>query len=505
MRFMLITQLQRIRHCFAVILLLIGMNPACIFAQALGLNNSSPDASAILDAVSTTKGILIPRMTGAQASTITSPATGLTVYITTTNGTFTSIGYWYYNASAWTKLLDTNAGAATTATNVVGGVAGSIPYQTGSGATSMLSLGAGGEILQAGTSAPAWTAYTAPTSVATGDVWYGSAANVLSTLAGNTTSTKKFLTQTGTGSASAAPAWGTISTSDVTGTVSVGNGGTGLTTFGGTNTVLYTSAANTLTSVAASSGAGQFLQTTTSAGAPSWLTTLGVANGGTGTTTAPTVNGIIYGGSSSAYASTAASATAGQVLATTTSGGVPTWLSLGGVATLGATTAALSGTTEQVVVTASIPANTMNVGTTFRIKASGTCTSTAANVVQFLIRVGNAATPGSGDALALNLNPTSKNSGAGIAFSAEAIITIKVTGAASTASVLGSGVITYAALSSGLNNSASLQNLVIQTTTAATSASFATTNANNIHLNVTTAAATTTLTFYDASIEVIKY
>src|SRR5437879_11868092 len=71
--------------------------------QALGLNNSSPDASAILDAVSTSKGILIPRMTGAQASLITSPATGLTVYITTTNGTFTSVRYWYYNASAWTK------------------------------------------------------------------------------------------------------------------------------------------------------------------------------------------------------------------------------------------------------------------------------------------------------------------------------------------------------------------------------------------------------------------
>jgi len=48
-----------------------------------------------------------------------------------------------------------------------------------------------------------------------GDVWYGSNANTLSALAGNTTTTKKFLTETGTGSAANAPAWSTIAQSDV--------------------------------------------------------------------------------------------------------------------------------------------------------------------------------------------------------------------------------------------------------------------------------------------------
>lgn len=56
------------------------------------------------------------------------------------------------------------------------------------------------------------------TSATLGDLRYGSGTNTLSTLPGNTTSTKKFLTQTGTGSVSAAPAWGTISYSDVSGT-----------------------------------------------------------------------------------------------------------------------------------------------------------------------------------------------------------------------------------------------------------------------------------------------
>ena len=47
-------------------------------------------------------------------------------------------------------------------------------------------------------------------SYALGDLIYASAVNVLARLAGNTSATKKWLTQTGTGSASAAPAWHTL-------------------------------------------------------------------------------------------------------------------------------------------------------------------------------------------------------------------------------------------------------------------------------------------------------
>jgi hypothetical protein len=48
-----------------------------------------------------------------------------------------------------------------------------------------------------------------------GDVLYSSAANTLAALAGNTTTTRKFLRQTGNGSASAAPAWDTLLAADV--------------------------------------------------------------------------------------------------------------------------------------------------------------------------------------------------------------------------------------------------------------------------------------------------
>lgn len=59
------------------------------------------------------------------------------------------------------------------------------------------------------------TSSTFPTSATLGDIIYGSAANVWSNLSGNTTTTKKFLTQTGDGVNSAAPGWNTIVTGDI--------------------------------------------------------------------------------------------------------------------------------------------------------------------------------------------------------------------------------------------------------------------------------------------------
>jgi len=100
---------------------------------------------------------------------------------------------------------------------------------------------------------------TGQTSYATGDTLYASATNTLSKLAGNTTTTKNFLTQTGTGAASAAPAWGTISSGDISGlgtmatqnasSVTITGGTINGVTIGGT-----TPAAGTFTTVTATSG-----------------------------------------------------------------------------------------------------------------------------------------------------------------------------------------------------------------------------------------------------------
>jgi hypothetical protein len=53
------------------------------------------------------------------------------------------------------------------------------------------------------------------TSYTLGDTLYSSATDTLAKLAGNTTTTQKFLAQTGTGTASAAPAWTALSYSSI--------------------------------------------------------------------------------------------------------------------------------------------------------------------------------------------------------------------------------------------------------------------------------------------------
>ena len=57
--------------------------------------------------------------------------------------------------------LDTNGNAATatTATNIAGGSAGKVVYQTGSGSTDFTAVGTAGQVLTSnGTSAPTWSA-----------------------------------------------------------------------------------------------------------------------------------------------------------------------------------------------------------------------------------------------------------------------------------------------------------------------------------------------------------
>lgn len=52
-------------------------------AYQVGIGNSTPDTSALLEVKSTTKGILLPRMTTTQKNAIGTPASGLLVYDTT--------------------------------------------------------------------------------------------------------------------------------------------------------------------------------------------------------------------------------------------------------------------------------------------------------------------------------------------------------------------------------------------------------------------------------------
>lgn len=66
---------------------------------AIGAGSPTAHASAALDVQSTTQGMLVPRMTTAQRTTIASPAAGLLVFDTTLNQ------FWFHNGSSWQPLL----------------------------------------------------------------------------------------------------------------------------------------------------------------------------------------------------------------------------------------------------------------------------------------------------------------------------------------------------------------------------------------------------------------
>ena len=75
---------------------------ATTYAQ-VGIGTTNPNTSAALDITSTTKGLLIPRMTKTQRDAISSPATGLMIY--QTDGT---VGFYYYNGSSWAEVAATS-------------------------------------------------------------------------------------------------------------------------------------------------------------------------------------------------------------------------------------------------------------------------------------------------------------------------------------------------------------------------------------------------------------
>ena len=82
---------------------------ATSFAQSVGIGTTTPDASALLEIKTTTKGFLPPRMLAADKLLISSPKVGLIIY--QTDGT---PGLYLYNGSAWVAV---SGGAGITGAN----------------------------------------------------------------------------------------------------------------------------------------------------------------------------------------------------------------------------------------------------------------------------------------------------------------------------------------------------------------------------------------------------
>lgn len=148
-----------------------------------------------------------------------------------------------------------------------------------------------------------FTTSTYPSTNALGDIIYGSATNVFSTLTGNITTTKQYLSQTGTGAVSAAPSWSTISGSDITGAALTKTDDTNVTlTLGGTPaTALLRAASLTL----------------------GWTGQLGLTRGGTNASLVASNGGIVWSNASQ-FQILSGTATANQVLLSGSSA-TPAW------------------------------------------------------------------------------------------------------------------------------------------------------------------------------------
>jgi hypothetical protein len=216
---------------------------------------------------------------------------------------------------------------------------------------------------------------TGQNAYTTGDTLYSSATNTLAKLAGNTTTTPKYLRQVGTGSASQAPSWETLSASDIaSGVLPVVNGGTGLSSYT-TGDIVYASASGTLAGLT-DIATGNVLLSGGAGVAPSYgkvvfgthtSGTNSVSQGGTGVST---LTGLAYGNGTSAFSA----ATAAEVVAVIGSTAVTNATN----ATNATTAASCSGN----AATATVLQTARNInGTSFNGSADITVTANTANTL----------------------------------------------------------------------------------------------------------------------------
>jgi hypothetical protein len=271
---------------------------------------------------------------------------------TVTNGVYTTGSY--SNPSWITSILGSivsgAVATATTATNLAGGLAGSLPYQSGAGATTFLGIGSANYVLTSSGTAPQYVAQStlsvgsATTATTATNLAGGAASQIPYQTASGTTAfiangtTGQFLTSNGT----SAPSWSTVTTAititDDTSSASNYYPLYARVTSGTTNTE-YTS--STKYTFNPSTGV---LTATSFTGAGTGLTgtasSLSIGGNAATATSATTATNIAGGAASQLVYQTGSGATgfiangtSGQVLQSNGSS-APTWVSFSGGATI---------------------------------------------------------------------------------------------------------------------------------------------------------------------------
>lgn len=254
-----------------------GVFSIAVAADFPTLNQSTTGSAATLTTPRAINGV---NFDGSAAITVTAAAgtlTGTTLNSTVVTSSLTAVGTITTGVWTGTTIAIANGGtgqtSAAAAFNALSPMtaSGDIIYGGASGAGTRLAKGSDTQVLTLAGGVPTWASpasggMTNPMTTL-GDIIYEDATPTAARLAGNTTSTKKYLSQTGTGTISAVPAWSQIAATDIA-------SGAALTKTDDTNVTLTLGGTpSTALLVAASLTLG-------------WTGTLSVARGGTGTGTA---------------------------------------------------------------------------------------------------------------------------------------------------------------------------------------------------------------------------
>src|SRR6476661_6853329 len=96
---------------------------------SVGIGTTSPDANAALEINSTSKGLLIPRLTEAQRLALATASLPAGLMVFQTNGT--SPGFWYFYGSQWLSLPDANTAGTVRSVTAGTGLSGGTITTTG--------------------------------------------------------------------------------------------------------------------------------------------------------------------------------------------------------------------------------------------------------------------------------------------------------------------------------------------------------------------------------------
>jgi hypothetical protein len=117
----------------AILAILVGFT----MSAQVGIGTTSPDAAAALDVVSTSQGLIPPRMTGAQRDVISNPPAGLMLWCSDCGNGELQV----FNGTAFTNMTGGVAKAYSYQTQIGSDIDGEAQYDNSGGSVSLSSDG----------------------------------------------------------------------------------------------------------------------------------------------------------------------------------------------------------------------------------------------------------------------------------------------------------------------------------------------------------------------------